>query len=1004
MNHKCWRVGVLLVVCLAGSPARAKDAGDQEKRLIEILVGPAGRAEKDKACRTLRRIGTAGAVPALAALLPDKDLSHMARYALEAMPYPAAGRALRDALGKTSGMVKVGVIGSLGVRADEQAVPALIPLLKDADAAIAAAAAHALGRIGTPAAARALDQFRARAPQALQPAAAEASLIAAERLIARGESQRAAAIYEALQAPKWPMHVRAGALAGSLAAGSTVDTARLAKLLAGDEAMLRRVAIAAVAGMKGPGATKRIAAELPKLPAEAQVLLIAALAERGDPAAGPAIAAAAVGEDPRVRSAAVKALGAVGDVTCVAVLCKAVIEGTSDADKKVAVESLRRLGGDGVDTALVKLMKSAPRGARPELIKALAGRQATVAVPDLLAEAAGPDDRVRRAALKALGALARPKDLSALLGLLVRQKGQATRKDAERAVVQVSRQIPDRTSRADPTLGALAKTRAAPAKCSLLRVLGGIANVKAFEAVRAALTDSDAAVQDTAVRALADWPDPQAADTLLGVFRTTGSRAHRVVALRGCVRLLGLAGRPAGETVKAYGELAAGAPRPEEKKLVLAGLAKVGDPAALKAVEPFLADAAVRAEAELALLRIARLLMAAQPEAAKEAASKLRAKSKSEAVRRQAAEIIRHIEKFGDYIVAWQVAGPYSKRGRSGRQLFDVRFGPEKAGRDAKWRVLPVHSRTDKPWMVDLAGSVGGNECAAYVRTWVHSERARRARLDMGVDDAVKVWLNGKLVHGNNSSGEAVPGEEKANVSLKQGWNVLMLKVVQHTGPWEFCARLRAPSGGPLGGLIVDSARGGPGAAKPAVLVAKGPWRPLFNGRDLAGWRKTGTAVFGVQDGCLVGTQTDGKGGDLWSQADFDDFELRVTYRVVWPANSGFWFRFDLKKGKGYQYDVLKWPKPVAFSGTLYCPGKMFLTRNLTESLENRDGWNEARVRAAGDELTLWLNGTKTGTVRDKTLRSGKIGIQVHGGNQFKGMKITIKKMEVRSLAAGERE
>jgi len=174
--------------------------------------------------------------------------------------------------------------------------------------------------------------------------------------------------------------------------------------------------------------------------------------------------------------------------------------------------------------------------------------------------------------------------------------------------------------------------------------------------------------------------------------------------------------------------------------------------------------------------------------------------------------------------------------------------------------------------------------------------------------------------------------------------------------------------------------------------------KPLFNGKDLTGWRKTGAGIFKVEDGCLVGTQIDGKGGDLWTEAKYDNFELRVTYRVGWPANSGFWFRHDGRRG--YQYDVLKYKRPVAFSGTMYCPGKLFLTRNLNESLEKRDGWNEARLRAEGDELTLWLNGTKVGQCRDDTLSGGTIGIQVHGGNGFKGMKIIIKKMEILPLPA----
>ncbi len=185
-----------------------------------------------------------------------------------------------------------------------------------------------------------------------------------------------------------------------------------------------------------------------------------------------------------------------------------------------------------------------------------------------------------------------------------------------------------------------------------------------------------------------------------------------------------------------------------------------------------------------------------------------------------------------------------------------------------------------------------------------------------------------------------------------------------------------------------DSGSGETGAAA---------WTPLLNGKDLDGWKKpTGQAIFTVENGALVGTQTTGKGGDLFTEKEYDNFELRFTYKVVWPANSGVWFR-----GK-YQFDILKYKNPVAFSGTLYCPGKMFITKNLKEKLENRDGWNEGQVYANGDHLILWLNGTKVGECHDKTLKKGPIGIQVHGGGNFKGMKIIIKKMELRPLKPGE--
>jgi hypothetical protein len=183
------------------------------------------------------------------------------------------------------------------------------------------------------------------------------------------------------------------------------------------------------------------------------------------------------------------------------------------------------------------------------------------------------------------------------------------------------------------------------------------------------------------------------------------------------------------------------------------------------------------------------------------------------------------------------------------------------------------------------------------------------------------------------------------------------------------------------------------GAPPPAA----GPeWTPLFNGKDLEGWAPKGGAKWTVEDGCLVGQQDNGKPGDLYTTKDWDNFELRFAYKVVWPANSGVWFR-----GK-YQYDILKYKNPVAYSGSLYCPGKMFILKNLDEALERRDGWNEGQVYANGDRLIQWLNGKQIGECRDATVARGPFGLQVHGGDEFKAMKILVKRVEVRLLKADE--
>jgi HEAT repeat protein len=202
------------VIATHGDAAARKEL---ETRLAAVLKSGASRAAKDYACRKLTIIGTAESVPALAALLPDKDLSHMARYALERIPAPDAAAAMREALPKVSGAVKAGVAGSLGVRRDAASVSALAAALADSDAVVASAAACALGNIGTAEAAKALGDFAKKAPAAVKTAVADGLLVCAERLLAGGNKAEALAIYKSLAGEDQPKHVRLAATRGLLA-------------------------------------------------------------------------------------------------------------------------------------------------------------------------------------------------------------------------------------------------------------------------------------------------------------------------------------------------------------------------------------------------------------------------------------------------------------------------------------------------------------------------------------------------------------------------------------------------------------------------------------------------------------------------------------------------------------------------------------------------------------------------------------------------------------------
>lgn len=120
-----------------------------EARLLKVLARPdATDFARMFVCRMLALIGSAKSVPALAGLLTEPRTADAARYALDAIEDPAVDEAYRNALGSATGAAKVGLIGSIALRGDQKAVPALAALKSGGEPeAIRTAAARALERL-----------------------------------------------------------------------------------------------------------------------------------------------------------------------------------------------------------------------------------------------------------------------------------------------------------------------------------------------------------------------------------------------------------------------------------------------------------------------------------------------------------------------------------------------------------------------------------------------------------------------------------------------------------------------------------------------------------------------------------------------------------------------------------------------------------------------------------------------------------------------------------------
>ena len=144
-------------------------------------------------------------------------------------------------------------------------------------------------------------------------------------------------------------------------------------------------------------------------------------------------------------------------------------------------------------------------------------------------------------------------------------------------------------------------------------------------------------------------------------------------------------------------------------------------------------------------------------------------------------------------------------------------------------------------------------------------------------------------------------------------------------------------------------------------------WRPLFDGRTLAGWRGYRRAAppagWQVVDGAITRV---GEGGDLMTDEEFGSFELALEWKISPGGNSGIIYRVVEDSSLAYvwqsgpEFQVLDnaghadGRDPLTSAGSdfaLYAP-----VRDVTRPVGK---WNSARIVVNGSHVEHWLNGVK---------------------------------------------
>jgi hypothetical protein len=217
----------------------------------------------------------------------------------------------------------------------------------------------------------------------------------------------------------------------------------------------------------------------------------------------------------------------------------------------------------------------------------------------------------------------------------------------------------------------------------------------------------------------------------------------------------------------------------------------------------------------------------------------------------------------------------------------------------------------------------------------------------------------------------------------------------------------------------------------------KGDWKPLFNGKDLTGWKmypepnkgaikelnkkeEGGKVVayhgklkddkevplWRVEDGILIGS---GPHSHLFSErGDYENFRYRVEVMINDHGNSGQYFRtqFGPDFPKGYEAQINSTHGDPIRSGSLYpFPGLSKEDRGkitVKERLVQPDEWYTQEVTAEGNHIVIKVNGKTTVDYVDEknTYTKGHFALQGHDP----GTVVKFRKVEVIELPATKKE
>ena len=207
-------------------------------------------------------------------------------------------------------------------------------------------------------------------------------------------------------------------------------------------------------------------------------------------------------------------------------------------------------------------------------------------------------------------------------------------------------------------------------------------------------------------------------------------------------------------------------------------------------------------------------------------------------------------------------------------------------------------------------------------------------------------------------------------------------------------------------------------------------WQSLFDGQTIKGWHKYGGAPVGaawkVEDGVIYLDTSSKKdwqtanGGDIATDEEFENFDLKLEWKIAPKGNSGIMFYVNEDTVK-FEHSFESGPEMQVVDNEGHPDGKIIkhqagdlydLISCSKKTVKSLGEWNEAEIKAVNGKLDLYLNGENvvSTTMWDDnwkkmvagskfkewpgfgTFKKGKICLQDHG-NRVSFRNIRVKRL-----------